>query len=110
MTDLMDDLDFSDDQMYANYDAFKTLTDAGVSRAEALKRTGLTEQIVKDFELEEEENEFKDEFKEEWDKFDGGDDDEFGSSEYDGFNEFGDDEDEYGSGSDSNDFGGDDYE
>jgi hypothetical protein len=58
----------SDDELYASYDAYKTLLDAGVSKTEALKRTGLTPQILKDLEEEEgeENNEIKDEFKDVW--------------------------------------------
>jgi hypothetical protein len=58
----------SDDELYASYDAYKTLLDAGVSKAEALKRTALTAQIVKDLEAEEaeENDEIKDEFKDVW--------------------------------------------
>ncbi len=102
-----DDLDFSDEGMYASYDAFKTLVDAGVSRPEALKRTGLTEQIVRDLELEEDEMSFRSDFEDKWDKGDLdddsddldkwgddelGDDDDWGSDEkssYDsGFDEY----------------------
>lgn len=58
----------SDDELYASYDAYKTLLDAGVSKTDALKRTGLTAQIVKDLEAEEaeENDEIKDEFKDVW--------------------------------------------
>ena len=71
-----DDLDFSDEGMYASYDAFKTLVDAGVSRPEALKRTGLTEQIVRDLELEEDEMSLRSDFEEKWDRGDLNDDDD----------------------------------
>ena len=58
----------SDDELYASYDAYKTLLDAGVSKTEALKRTGLTPQILKDLEAEDEEEnkDIKDEFKDVW--------------------------------------------
>lgn len=95
MEPIDEDLDFSDEGMYASFDAFKTLTDAGVSRAEALKRTGLTEQIVRDLELEEEEMSFRSEFEDKWDS---GEDDD-----YDDFNKWNDDE-----FSDDDEFGGDD--
>jgi len=56
----------SDDELYASYDAYKALLEAGVPQKDALKRTGLTAQIVKDLEAEEEDDEFKDEFKDAW--------------------------------------------
>ena len=56
----------SDDELYASYDAYKTLLDAGVSKTDALKKTGLTPQIVKDLEAEEEEEEQDDDFKDSW--------------------------------------------
>ena len=58
----------SDDELYASYDAYKTLLEAGVSKTDALKKTGLTPQIVKDLEAEEaeENDEIKDEFKDVW--------------------------------------------
>ncbi|MBX9853278.1 MAG: hypothetical protein K2X86_16155 [Cytophagaceae bacterium] len=56
----------SDDELYASYDAYKALLDAGVTKTDALKRTGLTAQIVKDLEAEEGEDEIKGEFKEVW--------------------------------------------
>ena len=62
--------DFTDDELYASYEAYKTLLDAGLTKEQALDRTGITPQIVKDFEDEEQEDEFKDEFKEEWDEED----------------------------------------
>ena len=45
--------DLTDDELFASYDAFKALIDAGLSKDQALERTGLTAQIVKDFEAEE---------------------------------------------------------
>lgn len=59
--------DFTDDELHAGYEAYKTLIDAGLSKEEALDRTGLTPQIVKDFQDEEEQDDFKSEFKDEWD-------------------------------------------
>jgi hypothetical protein len=56
----------SDDEMYASYDAYKALIEAGASKAEALKRTGLTLQILKDLEEEEGDDDIKSEFKEVW--------------------------------------------
>lgn len=56
----------SDDELYASYDAYKTLLEAGVPQKDALKRTGLTAQIVKDLEAEEDEEEIKGEFKDAW--------------------------------------------
>jgi hypothetical protein len=103
-----EDLDFSDEGMYASFDAFKTLIDAGVTRAEALKRTGLTEQIVRDLELEEEEMSFKSEFEDRYDTAEMGDDDEF--DDFDKWNddEFGDDDD-FGDEKSSYDSGFDEY-
>jgi len=61
----------SDEELYASYDAYKALIEAGLSKPEALKKTGLTPQTLKDLEDEEDEDEdqdIKDEFsKEEWD-------------------------------------------
>ena len=56
----------SDDELYASYDAYKALLDAGLTKNDALKRTGLTAQIVKDLEAEEGDDEIKGEFKEVW--------------------------------------------
>jgi hypothetical protein len=56
----------SDDELYASYDAYKALLEAGVPQKDALKRTGLTPQIVKDLEAEEDADESKDEFKDAW--------------------------------------------
>ena len=96
MSDLKDDLEFSDSALYASFDAFKTLVDAGLSRAEALERVGLSEQIIKDLEDEEASLEIQDEFVEVWD--DGDDyDDEFGEGGF-GDDDFGDDDD-FGGGS-----------
>jgi len=71
MSDDFDELD--DDQLYEDYEAYKALIEAGVPQKDALKKTGLTAQIVKDLEVELGEDEFKDEFKEVW----GQDDDDF---------------------------------
>jgi len=58
----------SDEELYASYDAYKALIEAGLSKPEALKRTGLTPQSLKDLEEEDEDSDIKDEFsKEEWD-------------------------------------------
>lgn len=59
--------DFTDDELYAGFQAYKTLLDAGLTTEQALDRTGLTAQIVKDFQDEEEQEDFKSEFKDEWD-------------------------------------------
>lgn len=71
MSDDFEELD--DDQLYEDYEAYKALIEAGVPQKDALKKTGLTAQIVKDLEVELGEDEFKDEFKEVW----GQDDDDF---------------------------------
>jgi len=71
MKDTFDELD--DDQLYENYEAYKALLEAGVPKKDALKKTGLTPQIVKDFEEEESEEDYKAEFKEVW----GQDDEDF---------------------------------
>lgn len=104
---LEDDLDFSDEGMYASYDAFKTLVDAGVSRPEALKRTGLTEQIVRDLELEEDEMSFRSDFEEKWDKGDLNDDDDDGFDKWN--DDDGGDDDDWESDKSSYDSGFDEY-
>jgi hypothetical protein len=58
----------SDDELYANYDAYKALIGTGVSPKEALKRTGLTAQSLKDLESEEEDEDLKEDFKEVYDE------------------------------------------
>jgi hypothetical protein len=58
----------SDDELYANYDAYKALIETGLSQKEALKRSGLTPQILKDLEEEEEEEDLKGDFKEVYDE------------------------------------------
>lgn len=67
-----------DDQLHENYEAYKALIEAGIAQKDALIKTGLTAQIVKDFEAEEEEDEFKDEFKEVW----GSDDEDFDENDW----------------------------
>lgn len=65
-----------DDQLYEDYEAYKALVEAGVPKKDALKKTGLTPQIVRDIEEEmEEEDDYKSEFKEVWDSDDDYDDD-----------------------------------
>ena len=99
MKDPMDDeFQLGSNPLYVSFDAFKTLLDAGIPRNEALSRTGLSEEDARELEIEEESEEFKGEFTEEWDM--GGDED--GD---DSFGEFGDEEDEFGGGDDFNDFG-----
>jgi hypothetical protein len=58
--------DLTDDELFASYEAFKALIDAGLSKDQALSRTGLTAQIVKDFEAEEEKDDYKSEFEDSW--------------------------------------------
>lgn len=76
--DNLDELD--DDALYESYEAYKALLDAGVSKSDALKKTGLTPQIIKDFEEEEKDydDEYKSEFKEVW----GQDDEDFDESDW----------------------------
>jgi hypothetical protein len=64
--------DLSDDELYASFEAYKALLDAGLSKDQALSRTGLTAQIVKDLEDEEKTMEEEDEydFKDEWENAD----------------------------------------
>ncbi len=64
--------DLSDDELYASFEAYKALLDAGLSKDQALSRTGLTAQIVKDLEDEEKTMEEEDEydFKDEWENSD----------------------------------------
>ncbi|MFL5728375.1 MAG: hypothetical protein ACJ75J_02705 [Cytophagaceae bacterium] len=77
----------SDDELYANYDAYKALIEAGVSQKEALKRSGLTPQILKDLEEEEEDEELKDDFKEVYDEDEDSDLNESDWKEDSGFSE-----------------------
>lgn len=60
--------DLSDDELFASYEAYKALLDAGLSKDQALSRTGLTAQIVKDFEDEDDadDDDFKSEFEDMW--------------------------------------------
>lgn len=60
--------DLTDDELYASYEAYKALLDAGLTKDQALSRTGLTPQIVKDFQAEEDELDLKADFKEVWDE------------------------------------------
>lgn len=62
--------ELNDDELYASYEAYKALIEAGLSKDQAMSRTGLTAQIVKDFESEEEELDLKSDFKEVWDEED----------------------------------------
>ena len=59
--------DLTDDELSASYDAYKTLIDAGLTKEQALERTGLTAQIVKDFQVEEGDDDFKSDFEDSWD-------------------------------------------
>ena len=65
MKDNLDDL--TDDELQASYEAYKALIEAGLTKDQALNRTGITAQIVKDFQAEEEEMDLKEDFKEVWD-------------------------------------------
>jgi hypothetical protein len=76
MKDDFEELD--DDQLYENYEAYKALVEAGVPKKDALKKTGLTAQILKDLEEEENEDDYKADFKEVW----GQDDEDFDESEW----------------------------
>ena len=71
--------DLSDDELYASFEAYKALLDAGLSKDQALSRTGLTAQIVKDLEDEEKTLEEEDEydFKDEWEDSTDSDDADF---------------------------------
>ena len=60
--------DLTDDELYASYEAYKALLEAGLAKDQALSRTGLTAQIVKDFQAEEDELDLKADFKEVWDE------------------------------------------
>jgi hypothetical protein len=82
--DLEGDLELGDSAKYVSFDAFKTLMDAGLSRAEARDRVGLSESVIRDLEDEEASLEIQDEFQEVWD--DGDDfDDDFGGEGNDEF-------------------------
>ena len=54
-----DEFQLGGNPLYVSFDAFKTLVDAGISRKEALERTGLSEQSAKEMEDEEESEDFK---------------------------------------------------
>lgn len=68
MKDNLDEL--TDDELFASYEAYKALLDAGLTKDQALSRSGLTAKIVKDFEMEEEEDDldYKDDSKEVYDE------------------------------------------
>lgn len=72
----IDDSAFDEDaDLFASYDVYKMLVDEGFSRTEALKKAGLSETELRDFEaMEQDEMDIKSQFTEEWDK---GGDDEF---------------------------------
>jgi len=63
-----DELEYNEeDDLYASYDAFKALMTAGLSRREALERTGLDEETLLMLEQEEDAIDFKSDAKEVWD-------------------------------------------
>ena len=78
--------ELNDDDLGASYEAFKALLGTGMTKAQALSRTGLTAQMVKDYEAdlvegddddaEEEEDDmgYDEEATEEWDAKEEGDD------------------------------------
>jgi len=74
----------SDDELDASYDAYKALIEAGLSKPEALKRAGLTPQLLKDLEEGEDEDnddnnddDLDDDFKDEWESGDAEDVEDF---------------------------------
>lgn len=72
----------SDDELYASYDAYKALIEAGLSKPEALKRAGLTPQVLKDLEegnedTEDEDDDLGEDFKDEWESDEEGESDDF---------------------------------
>ncbi|MBC7389795.1 MAG: hypothetical protein H7329_11325 [Opitutaceae bacterium] len=56
-----------EDDLYASYDAFKALLNAGLSRREAMERTGLDEETLQLMEQEDDVIDFKNDAKEVWD-------------------------------------------
>jgi hypothetical protein len=56
-----------EDDLYASYDAFKALMNAGLTRREAMERTGLDEETLQMLEQEEDIIDFKNDAKEVWD-------------------------------------------
>ena len=56
-----------DDDLYASYDAFKALINAGLSRREAMERTGMDEETLQLMEQEDDVIDFKNDAKEVWD-------------------------------------------
>jgi hypothetical protein len=62
-----DSMDYNEeDDLYASYDAFKALLNAGLTRREALERTGLDEETLQMLEQEEDVIDFKNDAKEVW--------------------------------------------
>ncbi len=55
-----------EDDLYASYDAFKALMNAGLTRREAMERTGLDEETLQMLEQEEDIIDFKNDAKEVW--------------------------------------------
>ena len=109
-----------EDDLYASYDAYKALLSAGLSRREAMERTGLDEETLQLLEQEDDVIDFKNDAKEVWDdeenlafdeKFTSSDDmtdddDELGG----GGDDYGFDEaDDYGSGGGGKGGGWDDF-
>lgn len=106
-----DELEYNeDDDLYASYDAFKALMNAGLSRREAMERTGLDEETLQMLEQEEDVIDFKNDAKEVWEDEEnlGFDEKYMSSDDYGGGGDGGDDDDWSGGGSDD-DMGFDDY-
>lgn len=102
-----DDQEYNeDDDLYASYDAFKALMNAGLPRREAMERTGLDEETLQMLEQEEDFIDFKNDAKEVWeDEQNMGFDEKFMNSDEMG----GDEEDDFGNEDNPFDDYGDDY-
>ena len=106
--------EYSEEDLYASYDAFKALLSAGLSRREAMEKTGLDEETLQLMEQEDDVIDFKNDSKEVWDdeenmafdeKFMSSDDmTDDGDGNDDGFSE--DNADDYGSGGSGGSTGG----
>lgn len=118
-----DELEYNeDDDLYASYDAFKALMNAGLSRREAMERTGLDEETLQMLEQEEDVIDFKNDAKEVWedeenmgfdekfmssDDMGDGDDDDYSGGDDSSLDEYSDD---YGSGGGGGGGGWDDFD
>lgn len=104
-----DELQYNEeDDLYASYDAFKALMNAGLTRREAMERTGLDEETLQMLEQEDDFIDFKNDAKEVWeDEENMGFDEKFLNSDDMGGGE--DEGDDWGGGDSQSDEFSDDY-